>query len=82
MLSTLSTEGINITLFLNASIGQGIEVAPSDQKLQFDCGGQQWAYEVCFPVGTYGLPNSNSMGFVEEECTLSQALIKDKKVEE
>ena len=45
---------------------QGIEVAPSDQKLQFDCGGQQWVYEVCFPVGTYGLPNSNSMDFVEE----------------
>ncbi|KAL7545620.1 hypothetical protein ACHAWF_008971 [Thalassiosira exigua] len=45
---------------------QGVEIAPSDQKLQFDCGGQQWVYEVCFPVGTYGFPNSNSMGFVEE----------------
>mmetsp|Transcript_627 Transcript_627/g.1021 ORF Transcript_627/g.1021 Transcript_627/m.1021 type:complete len:387 (+) Transcript_627:1071-2231(+) len=45
---------------------QGIDIAPSDQKLQFDCGGQQWVYEVCLPVGTYGLPNSNSMGFVEE----------------
>jgi len=45
---------------------QGVEIAPSDQKLQFDCGGQQWVYEVCFPVGTYGLPNSNSTDFVEE----------------
>jgi len=45
---------------------QGIEIAPSDQKLQFDCGGQQWVYEVCFPVGTYGIPDSNSMDFVEE----------------
>ncbi|KAL9180161.1 hypothetical protein ACHAXT_008131 [Thalassiosira profunda] len=45
---------------------QGIEAAPSDQKLQFDCGGQQWVYEVCFPVGTYGLPDDRSMGFVEE----------------
>jgi L-galactono-1,4-lactone dehydrogenase len=45
---------------------QGMEIAPSDQKLQFDCGGQQWVYEVCFPAGTYGLPNSNSADFVEE----------------
>ncbi|KAL3808668.1 hypothetical protein ACHAXA_001240 [Cyclostephanos tholiformis] len=45
---------------------QGTEIAPSDQKLQFDCGGQQWVYEVCFPVGTYGIPNSNSIDFVEE----------------
>jgi len=45
---------------------QGIEVAPSDQKLQFDCGGQQWVYEVCFPTGSYGLPGPNSMAFVED----------------
>lgn len=44
---------------------QGLEVAPSDQKLQFDCGGQQWVHEVCFPVGTYGRPK-NSTEFVEE----------------
>merc|ERR1719401_36080 len=44
---------------------QGIEVAPSDQKLQFDCGGQQWVHEVCFPAGTYGRPK-DSMRFVEE----------------
>jgi L-galactono-1,4-lactone dehydrogenase len=45
---------------------QGLDIAPSDQKLQFDCGGQQWVYEVCFPTGSYGLPNSNSMDFIEE----------------
>lgn len=45
---------------------QGTDIAPSDRKLQFDCGGQQWVYEVCFPAGTYGIPNSNSIGFVEE----------------
>lgn len=45
---------------------QGLRVAPSDQLLQFDCGGQQWVYEVCFPVGTYGLPNSNSMDFMND----------------
>lgn len=47
-------------------MSQGIEIAPSDEKLQFDCGGQQWVNEVCFPAGTYGIPNSNSTNFVEE----------------
>jgi L-galactono-1,4-lactone dehydrogenase len=45
---------------------QGLRVLPSDQLLQFDCGGQQWVYEVCFPTGTYGLPGPDSMGFIEE----------------
>jgi L-galactono-1,4-lactone dehydrogenase len=45
---------------------QGLRVLPSDQLLQFDCGGQQWVYEVCFPVGTYGLPNSHSTDFMHE----------------
>ncbi|KAL7486851.1 hypothetical protein ACHAW6_012443 [Cyclotella cf. meneghiniana] len=45
---------------------QGLRVLPSDELLQFDCGGQQWVYEVCFPAGTYGLPSSGSMDFMEE----------------
>jgi L-galactono-1,4-lactone dehydrogenase len=45
---------------------QGLQVLPSDQLLQFDCGGQQWVYEVCFPAGTYGMPSSSSMDFVDE----------------
>lgn len=45
---------------------QGLDIAPSEQKLQFDCGGQQWVYEVCFPTGTYGLPGSKSIDFMEE----------------
>lgn len=44
----------------------GIDLAPSDQKLQFDCGGQQWVYEVCFPSGTYGLPGTASIDFMED----------------
>ena len=40
-------------------------MAPSDQKLQFVCGGQQWVHEVCFPAGTYERPN-HSTEFVEE----------------
>ena len=50
-------------------MAQGIDIAPSDQKLNFDCGGQQWVYEVCFPCGTYGMPNSNSIDLVEELLT-------------
>ena len=45
---------------------QGLRVLPSDQLLQFDCGGQQWVYEVCFPAGTYGLPGTSSIDFMEE----------------
>jgi len=45
---------------------QGLDLAPSEKKLNFDCGGQQWVYEVCFPVGTYGMPNEKSMSFMEE----------------
>jgi len=44
----------------------GIDLAPSDQKLQFDCGGQQWVYEVCFPSGTYGMPGTASIDFMED----------------
>ena len=45
---------------------QGLRVRPSDELLQFDCGGQQWVYEVCFPAGTYGLPSTASVKFMEE----------------
>ena len=48
------------------SKAQGLRVLPSDQLLQFDCGGQQWVYEVCFPTGTYGLPSRSSVDFMEE----------------
>ena len=44
----------------------GIDLAPSDQKLQFDCGGQQWVYEVCFRSGTYGMPGTASIYFMED----------------
>jgi len=45
---------------------EGMRVAPSDKHLQFDCGGQQWVHEVCFPTGTYGIPSDASMNFMEE----------------
>jgi L-galactono-1,4-lactone dehydrogenase len=43
----------------------GVDLAPSDQKLQFDCGGQQLVYEVCFRSGTYGMPGTSSIDFME-----------------
>lgn len=42
------------------------QIKPSDQLLQFDCGGQQWVLEVCFPTGTYDENNGNDMRFMEE----------------
>lgn len=44
---------------------QGYQIKPSDQLLQFDCGGQQWVWEVCFPTGTYENNNNNDMDFME-----------------
>jgi len=31
---------------------EGYRLGPSDQQLGFDCGGQQWVLESCFPTGT------------------------------
>ena len=45
---------------------EGWQTKPSDQLLQFDCGGQQWVWEVCFPTGTYETNNGNDMKLLEE----------------
>jgi L-galactono-1,4-lactone dehydrogenase len=45
---------------------QGRQVKPSDELLQFDCGGQQWVWEVCFPTGYYDDNNGNDMKFMED----------------
>ena len=47
-------------------MSQGYQIKPSDQLLQFDCGGQQWVWEICFPTGTYSDNNGNDMLFMEE----------------
>ena len=31
---------------------EGYRLGPTDQLLGFDCGGQQWVLESCFPTGT------------------------------
>jgi len=45
---------------------EGYQVKPSDELLQFDCGGQQWVWEVCFPTGTQEEDNGNDMLFMEK----------------
>lgn len=45
---------------------EGYQVRPSDELLQFDCGGQQWVWEVCFPTGTQEKSSGNDMDFMTE----------------
>jgi len=45
---------------------EGYQIRPSDELLQFDCGGQQWVFEVCFSTGTQDKNNNNDMEFMEE----------------
>jgi len=47
-------------------LSAGYQTKPSDQLLQFDCGGQQWVWEVCFPTGTYDEKNDNDILFMEK----------------
>lgn len=45
---------------------EGYQTKPSDRLLQFDCGGQQWVFEVCFETGTQAKNNRNDMKFMIE----------------
>lgn len=45
---------------------EGYQIRPSDELLQFDCGGQQWVYEVCFGTGTQDKNNNNDMEFMAQ----------------
>ena len=47
-------------------MSEGYQVRPSDELLQFDCGGQQWVWEICFPTGTKEANNGNDMMFIEK----------------
>eukprot|EP00521_Asterionellopsis_glacialis_P013703 CAMPEP_0195298530 /NCGR_PEP_ID=MMETSP0707-20130614/23665_1 /TAXON_ID=33640 /ORGANISM="Asterionellopsis glacialis, Strain CCMP134" /LENGTH=638 /DNA_ID=CAMNT_0040360675 /DNA_START=38 /DNA_END=1954 /DNA_ORIENTATION=+ len=44
---------------------EGYQTKPSDQLLQFDCGGQQWVKEVVFPCGSASESNMADMEFME-----------------
>ena len=43
---------------------EGWQIQPSDKLLQFDCGGQQWVWEVCFPTGKQEENDGNDMEFM------------------
>ena len=45
---------------------EGYQIRPSDELLQFDCGGQQWVFEVCYPTGNYDANSGHDMQFMEE----------------
>jgi L-galactono-1,4-lactone dehydrogenase len=45
---------------------EGYQIRPSDELLQFDCGGQQWVFEVCYPTGNFDANSGHDMQFMEE----------------
>ena len=45
---------------------QGYQTKPSDKLLQFDCGGQQWVWEIAFPTGTMQENDGSDMSFMEQ----------------
>ncbi|KAL7573067.1 hypothetical protein ACA910_018754 [Epithemia clementina (nom. ined.)] len=45
---------------------EGYQTKPSDELLQFECGGQQWVLEVCFPTGSQEQSNGNDMKFMAD----------------
>ncbi|CAA2981262.1 L-galactono-1,4-lactone dehydrogenase, mitochondrial [Olea europaea subsp. europaea] len=45
---------------------EGYRVAWSDEILGFDCGGQQWVSETCFPVGSLSKPSMRDLEYIEE----------------
>ncbi|KAL5546478.1 hypothetical protein UlMin_006165 [Ulmus minor] len=45
---------------------EGFRVGWSDEILGFDCGGQQWVSETCFPAGTVAKPNMKDLQFIEQ----------------
>lgn len=44
---------------------EGFRVGWSDEILGFDCGGQQWVSEVCFPAGSFKKPNGKDLTYME-----------------
>ncbi|KAK8966998.1 hypothetical protein KSP40_PGU020825 [Platanthera guangdongensis] len=45
---------------------EGYRVGWSDEILGFDCGGQQWVSETCFPVGSLANPGMKDLEYIEE----------------
>ncbi|WOH06389.1 hypothetical protein DCAR_0625874 [Daucus carota subsp. sativus] len=49
---------------------EGYRLGWSDEILGFDCGGQQWVSETCFPAGTLAKPNMKDIQYIEEVLQL------------
>ncbi|KAJ9544001.1 hypothetical protein OSB04_023708 [Centaurea solstitialis] len=49
---------------------EGYRVGWSDEILGFDCGGQQWVSETCFPAGTLSKPNMKDLKYIEDVVEL------------
>ncbi|KAE9619742.1 hypothetical protein Lal_00038164 [Lupinus albus] len=45
---------------------EGYRVGWSDEILGFDCGGQQWVSETCFPAGKLSNPSMKDLEYIEE----------------
>ncbi|MQM17585.1 hypothetical protein Taro_050558 [Colocasia esculenta] len=45
---------------------EGYRVGWSDEILGFDCGGQQWVSETCFPAGTLAKPSMRDLEYIEK----------------
>ncbi|KAL3637185.1 hypothetical protein CASFOL_019484 [Castilleja foliolosa] len=45
---------------------EGYRVGWSDEILGFDCGGQQWVSETCFPAGTLSNPSMKDLEYIEK----------------
>ncbi|XP_074276778.1 L-galactono-1,4-lactone dehydrogenase, mitochondrial [Silene latifolia] len=45
---------------------EGYRVGWSDEILGFDCGGQQWVSETCFPAGTLAKPDMKDLEYIEK----------------
>ncbi|XP_044493899.1 L-galactono-1,4-lactone dehydrogenase, mitochondrial isoform X2 [Mangifera indica] len=45
---------------------EGYRVGWADEILGFDCGGQQWVSETCFPVGTLAKPSMKDLEYIDK----------------
>ena len=49
---------------------EGYARGPSDTKLQFECGGQQWVSEVGFPCGSFDAPDFGDLSYMDRVLEL------------
>merc|ERR1711871_1864234 len=65
-LDTAHVKRVNAAEAAFWSRSQGDRTAWSDGVLGFECGGQQWVFEVALPCGTVTSPSGADIHFVEE----------------